>query len=99
MQARSPKKGFCACCMLFGGSKFHRNVSVSDVPANVHPHNQKYTGRRRDYVGFAVPVVSLMLPPVGHMHMAVDKKTGLIFVHQRIKNLKSLVRQIRPSFS
>lgn len=49
-----------------------------------------------DYVGFAVPVVSLMLPPVGHMHMAVDKKTGLIFVHQRIKNLKSLVRQIPP---
>ena len=47
-----------------------------------------------DHMGFPIAVVSLLLPPVRQMNMAVNKKTGLILIHQSVENLEALMRKV-----
>ena len=47
-------------------------------------------------MGFSVLVIAFVLPSIGHMDVSVDKKTWMVFVHQSVKYLKSLMGEIPP---
>ena len=49
-----------------------------------------------DHMGFPVLVIAFVLPSIGHMDVSVDKKTWMVFVHQSVKYLKSLMGEIPP---
>ena len=41
-------------------------------------------------------IIALMPAAVGHVHMAVNEKPGVVFVHQVPEDLKALMREIAP---
>ena len=47
-------------------------------------------------MGILIFIVPLVLPPVGHVYMPVEEKSGLILVHQLQERLKPLMGQISP---
>ena len=52
--------------------------------------------KRIDDMRVHVLVVPLVLPPVGHVHMAVEEIFGVVFLHQRPEDPESLVGEIAP---
>ena len=52
-----------------------------------------------DDMGVHISVIPLMLPAIGHMHMAVQEKLGTVFLHQRPEHLEPLMGKSRPFLS
>lgn len=49
-----------------------------------------------DHMGILILVIPLVLPPIRHMDMPVEKILWTVFFNQCTKHLESLVRQIPP---
>ena len=47
-----------------------------------------------DYMGILILVIPLVLPSIGHMHMAVEEKFRMVLFNQAAENLESLMRQV-----
>lgn len=52
--------------------------------------------KRINDMGILVLIIPLMLPPVRHMYMPVEKKFRLILLHQRTEYLKPLMGKVPP---
>lgn len=49
-----------------------------------------------DHMGILILVISLMLPPIRHMHMPMQKIFWTVFFNQCPEHLKPLMRQVTP---
>ena len=48
-----------------------------------------------DHMSLIILIVPFLIPPIRHMYMPVNKESRVVFVHQGVKNLKSLMWEIQ----
>ena len=48
-----------------------------------------------DHMSLIILIVAFLIPPIRHMYMPVNKESRVVFVHQGVKNLKSLMWEIQ----
>lgn len=89
-------------------SSAERNLGCKPNPKHLSPmHDQmllrliilkfEYTPLIRiDNMRILIPVITLIIPPVGQVHMPVQEKLRAVFLHQLPENLEPLMREITP---